>query len=107
MNKKSLIEIIEELKVPALYATEEVKNPTAYLRFFTPDSCFTWYVTEYDRDNEIFFGLVVSDMGMELGYFSLDEILTVTGPLGLSVENTTNFTPESLDSIKKKESESE
>jgi hypothetical protein len=25
----------------------------------------------------------------------------------LSVENTTNFTPESLDSIKKKESESE
>jgi hypothetical protein len=45
-------------KLPALYAQSKVKDPTVYIKFFTPDSSWTWYATEGEQQDGdfIFFG---------------------------------------------------
>ena len=78
--------------IPSFYATENEKDPTARLKWFTPDSSWTWYVTEYDPKERLCFGLVIGHE-RELGYFSLEEIESVRGPLGLPVERDLHFTP--------------
>ena len=51
-------EILE--KLPKLYTQEEKGlEAVAIVKFFTPDSNWTWYATEFDGD-DLFFGLVDS-----------------------------------------------
>lgn len=54
-------------------------------KFFTPDSGWTWWATEYLSEGREFFGLV-QGFEVELGTFSLEELETATGPLGLHIE---------------------
>jgi hypothetical protein len=54
-------------------------------KFFTPDSSWTWYATEFDEESREFFGLV-EGFEVEFGYFSLEELETARGPLGLPIE---------------------
>ena len=54
-------------------------------KYFTPDSQWTWYATEYDPETREFFGLV-DGFEAELGYFSLGELESSKGPLGLAIE---------------------
>ncbi len=54
-------------------------------KFFTPDSNWTWWAAEYYPESREFFG-IVQGFEVELGYFSLDELESATGPLGLPIE---------------------
>ena len=46
-------------KLPPLYANEEKgTDALAIVKFFTPDSSWTWYASEFDGD-DLFFGLAV------------------------------------------------
>ena len=57
-------------KLPTLYSGEEKGlESQAQVQFFTPDSNWTWYASEFDGE-DIFFGLV-SGFEVEVGYFSL------------------------------------
>jgi hypothetical protein len=69
----------------------------AYLKLFTPDSSWTWYATEFDGE-DTFFGLV-EGQEKELGYFSLAEISSVRGPMGLAIERDLHWTPKTLSEI--------
>ena len=93
--------ILQEAKqqIPKLYETKEQNNSIAYVKLFL-DS-WTWYITEISIDNDICFGYVVSPFGAELGYFSLNEIKSIKGTLGLSVERDISFKPTKLSRIKK------
>lgn len=91
-------ELIKNL--PPLYSTENIKDPFIQCKFFTPDSSWSWYVLEFDKTNEIFFGYVCG-LENELGYFSLAELESVKGQLGLSVERDISFKPTKLSVIKK------
>jgi len=84
-------------KLPALGATEKVDDPSAIVKFFTPDSSWTWFATEFDGD-DTFFGLVVG-FEVELGYFSLSELESVRGPLGLPIERDLWFKPTPLSQL--------
>ncbi len=86
-------------KIPKLYETEKQNDPIAYVKLFL-DS-WTWYITEISIDNDICFGYVVSPFGAELGYFSLNEIKSIKGSLGLDVERDLFFKPTRLSLIKK------
>ena len=90
MSKLLPDEIAETL--PKLYSTEEEKDPIARVKFFTPDSSWTWYVTEYDPRERLCFGLVHGHE-REFGYFSLDELESVKGPLGLPIERDLYWQP--------------
>ena len=88
-------------KLPNLYDTENTKDPICHIKLFTPDSSFTWYITEFSKeDNDTCFGLV-SAFELELGYFTLSEISSVRGPLGLKIELDSSFTPTPLSEVRK------
>jgi hypothetical protein len=81
--------------IPQLYATEHVTDPIAWIKLFTPDSSWTWYITEYDPEERLCFGLVIGHE-QELGYFSLKEIESARGPLGLPIERDLYWQPTPL-----------
>ena len=86
--------------MPELYANEEVGLAAqALVKFFTPDSNWTWYASEFNGD-DIFFGLVIG-FEAEFGYFSLSELESVRGPLGLPIERDLHFDPKSLEELRK------
>jgi len=85
-------------KLPPLYANEELGLAAlAQVKFFTPDSNWTWYASEFNGD-DIFFGLV-SGFEVELGYFSLSELDAVSGPLGLPIERDLHYHPKTLQEL--------
>jgi hypothetical protein len=69
----------------------------AHVKFFTPDSNWTWWATEFDGE-DTFFGLV-EGQEKELGYFSLAELSSVRGPMGLAIERDLHWTPKTLAEI--------
>ena len=69
----------------------------AKVKFFTPDSSWTWYATEFDG-KDMFFGLVMG-FEKELGYFSLSELQKVRGKLGLPIERDKFFEPTILEEL--------
>ena len=85
-------------QLPQLYSQEEVDDPKAIAKFFTPDSNWTWYATEFDGV-DTFFGLV-DGFEQELGYFSLKELEDIRGPLGLLVERDMHFGPKPLSAVR-------
>ena len=74
-------------------------NAIAYVKFFTPDSNWTWYATEFDG-KDIFFGLV-DGFVKELGYFSLSELESAKGPYGLKIESDLYFEQTTLEKLMK------
>ena len=83
-------------KLPPLGSQDGLSyNAVAQVKFFTPDSSWTWYATEFDAETRMFFGLVCG-LEQELGYFSLDELEAARGPLGLPIERDLQFTPAPL-----------
>lgn len=102
MTKEARVYVPDDLraKIPVLYATEGVPDPTAWVKLFTPDSSWTWYMIEYDGEDTCF-GLVIGHE-IELGYWNLAEIAGVRGPLGLPVERDLYFTPTPLSGIRAK-----
>ena len=97
---KKLVPLSVLKSIPLLYATEDTKDPVAHVKLFTPDSNFTWYLTEFDPQNKQCFGLV-DGHEQELGYFSLTELEELTGPMGLPVERDLHFSPTKLSQIRK------
>lgn len=92
-----MILLPEDIKkeLPKLYANEELGlDALARVKFFTPDSNWTWYASEFDG-KDTFFGLVIG-LETELGYFCLSELSQVHGPLGLPIERDLYFVPKTL-----------
>jgi hypothetical protein len=100
-------------RLPALYSQEDNPDPMVVCKFFTSDAGWTWFAIEgspvdangyYDTDKEkvdfVFFGLV-SGIDVELGYFSLSELKSVRGKLGLPVERDLHFQPTRLSAVKR------
>lgn len=87
--------------LPPLYSQETNKDPVVHIKFFTPDSCWTWYVTEgQEKEGDfIFFGYVIG-FEEEWGYFSLSELMAERGPLDLPIERDLYFTQTPFSKIK-------
>ena len=78
-----------EKALPALGSQDD--KPASEIRirvkFFNPQGAGTWYATEYDPVDRIFFGYAVILQGCgELGSFSLDEMSAYRGRFGLGIE---------------------
>jgi len=77
--------------IPPLGAQAEKADPTVYVKFFCPWNRWTWYAYEFDGE-DIFFGFVKGDFD-EHGTFSLSEMESVRGPMGLGIERDLYFDP--------------
>jgi len=94
-------------KLPPLYSQDgKGSKAIAYVKFFLPSGSWTWWAVEGSPvldENHVeidfhFFGLVDGHC-KELGYFSLSELQSVRGPLGLHVERDKFWEPKSLEEI--------
>ena len=104
-NKEAIIklltkEIIEKTnkitsgQIPA----DEVKVTA---KFFDPTGSFTWFLTELDEDLDYAFGFVVSEFcpDGELGPFSINELQSIKGHLGLGIERDKFWTVATLKEV--------
>jgi hypothetical protein len=78
--------------LPALYSQERSPDPTVHIKFFTPDSDWTWFVTEGEPqdDDFLFFGYVCG-FEEEWGYFVLSELASIGGRGRLPIERDLHF----------------
>jgi hypothetical protein len=97
-------DIIKSL--PPLYSTEAIAgmDKTAVLKFFFPAGRATYYVVEGERQDGdvLFFGYVVSPLGPdcdEWGYFTLNQLKEVVGPMGLRIERDIHFLPTKMSEL--------
>tara|TARA_Y100000004_G_scaffold117445_1_gene131991 strand:+ start:451 stop:744 length:294 start_codon:yes stop_codon:yes gene_type:complete len=88
-----------ENKIPSLYETDGKDKKTIYAKFFNPVGSGTWYVLEYDKEGQIFFGAVDLGYGIELGYFSLEELESVKLPFNMKIERDKFWEPKDLSEI--------
>jgi hypothetical protein len=98
---ENLLDAESREKLPPLYSGEELGlMAMAIVKFFTPDAGWSWFASEFDGE-DIFFGLV-SGLETELGHFSLSELQSVRGPLGLPIERDLYFEPQTLKDLMEK-----
>jgi len=103
---KLLTEEIRKILSPLYSQDGKGGKAIAYLKLFTPDSSFTWWITEGspikdENGAEVdfhFFGLVEGQC-KELGYISLKELEEVRGPMGLPIERDLYWQPKTLEEI--------
>lgn len=107
---KLLTKTIEK-KLPALYSTENtpMEEKRVIVKFFDPTGSWTWYAVEAsavrasdeecvplaecvgdERADVMFFGLV-DGHEKEWGYFTLNQLASVKGRLGLGIERDLHF----------------
>ena len=69
-------------KLPKLYsqpAHDDLSQEMVfYVKLFTPDSNWTWFIAEYDPETEIAWGLV-KGLEQEYGSFDMKEIKEIRG----------------------------
>ena len=80
---------------------EHVKDPMIIAKFFNPCGAGTWYATEYFPEEKLFFGYVsiFGDWNDEWGYFSLAELQSFKGPLGIGIERDLYFGEQKVSSV--------
>lgn len=71
----------------------DIKDPLIIAKYFNPSGTGTWYATEYNPEERLFFGYVsiFGDLNDEWGYFSLDELESFKGQFGLGIERDLYF----------------
>ena len=90
-------ELLKKLP-PIGHSIETKEEPKAIVKWFTPDSNWTWYVAEYNPENGMCWGLV-DGLAKEFGYFTIDEIKECRGPLKLPIERDMWFETCNLNSL--------
>ena len=90
--------------IPPLYANEKAADQgavVARVKLFSPYNRWTWYITEWDPESGLCFGLILG-FENELGYFDLTELaeVTVFGTVP-AVERDMGWKPETLGQIRK------
>ena len=94
--------------IPALYAYEDVEDYNsvlAHMKLFSPYTGWRWYVTEWEAETGLCFGLV-EGFETELGYFQLTELAETTVFGGVpAVERDLYWQPTTLGEIRRQSSE--
>ena len=79
-----------EKKIPKLYTHDgkPANEVPIVVKFFTPDSNWSWFVSEGEQQPDgdwLFFGMV-HGFEKEMGYFNLHDLMKVRGAMNLPVE---------------------
>ena len=86
--------------MPAIYANDGVPDPLVRVKLFDPTGSWTWYLTEFDGDQEAY-GLVVGHE-TEYGYIDLAELAAFRGRFSLPIERDIHFTPIPLSQVRER-----
>jgi len=87
---KLLIKVLQD-RFAEVGSQGHTSDPLIIAKFFNPCGRGTWYATEYDPEDRIFFGYVTGLGFDEWGSFSLEEMEAVRLPFGLGIERDLHF----------------
>lgn len=98
----------DELKatLPKLYSQEKTEDKIVHIKFFHPQSEWTWFACEGEQREEDFlmFGYVIDHEG-EWGYFTLEQLDEIgglsNGRLIMPVERDLYFKPRPFSQVQK------
>jgi hypothetical protein len=71
----------------------DMQNQLIVAKFFDPCGAWSWYVMNQDPNDPDYLWGIVDGFEVEAGSFSLSELETVKGPLGIGIERDLYFTP--------------
>jgi len=82
-----------EARFKEVGSQESIGDPLIIAKYFNPSGAGTWYATEYNPEERLFFGYVsiFGDLNDEWGYFSLDELESFKGQFSLGIERDLYF----------------
>lgn len=91
--------------LPPIRGQENVEDPIVWVKLFTPYGTGTWYLTEYDPNADVAFGM--ADLGYpEMGDMWLEEMGEATIKIGRSdlpaIERDLHWTPVRLSVARKR-----
>lgn len=69
--------------LPPLYSQENVEDPLVLVKVFDPAGSWTWFLTEWDPDHNLAFGLVIGPRSRDrAGLYQPRGAQSVPGPVG-------------------------
>ena len=95
-------ELLEEFKKQGDTSDKKAEDVRIIAKYFNPTGAGTWFATEYDPVDRIFFGYAnLGDPEMaELGTFSLDELQAYKDKrFGLGIERDLHFHDHTLQEV--------
>lgn len=94
-------ELKQRFKEQGDTSKKRAKDITVIAKFFCPWGAATWFATDYDEADNVCFGYanLGDDQNAELGYFSIDELEDLKGPLGLKIERDLYWKERSLQEV--------
>lgn len=86
-------ELLKRFKKVGNDEETSTENKVIICKFFNPTGRGTWYATEYNEKEKMFFGYVsiFGDYNDEWGYFTIDELEDFKGKFGLGIERDITF----------------
>lgn len=71
----------------------DLENQRVVAKFFDPQGSWTWYLMNQDPEDPDYLWGIVKGFEVEMGSFSLSELQSVRGRLGLGMERDRSFSP--------------
>jgi len=98
MDRPNFPLVTDEDNLPAIGTQSGVRDPMVYCKLFCPWGRGTWWLLEYDPAERIAFGFayLIDEACAELGDVSIDELESIPGPIGLTIERDCYFSPKPL-----------
>lgn len=80
-----------EKKAQAQFSQGSSFEQTVVAKFFDPCGSWTWYLMNQDPEDPDYLWGIVKGFEVEMGSFSLSELESVKGPLGIGIERDLYF----------------
>jgi len=90
---KLMTKAIEKLAQKQYPLGSNLKNQKVVAKFFDPCGPFTWYLMNQDPNDTNYLWGIVNGYGIEMGSFSLNELISVKNKFGLGIERDKYFKP--------------
>ena len=82
-----------EKKARAQYPFGSSMEQKIVAKFFDPCGSWSWYLMNQDPEDSDYLWGIVKGFEVEIGSFSLSELKSFKGPLGIGIERDLHFKP--------------
>jgi hypothetical protein len=77
----------------------ELEGQLVVAKFFNPTGSWSWYLMNQDPKDPDYLWGIVKGFEVETGSFSLSELMSFRGPLGIGLERDLHFRPQPAEEI--------